>query len=181
MSSYGQGSPGVFSLSLSCPVSNAVEGDHARASPSFCSSCSTLRLATFFPLPKRSHAQNNNNLALTHHTALTSYETLIPRSMPDSEVTLPMLKCLGAQAIYRWSSRFPKRDENVDHGSRFIRESEREKGSNQIISREFDGVKPNPRSFPSDPIRSRWFAIFSCGTELGICWTSDVRWKTSIQ
>lgn len=59
-----------------------------------------------------------------------------------------------------------------------------EKGSNQIISREFDGVKPNPRSFSSDPISASdqdGIAIFLWGTELGICWTSRVKSHTSIQ
>jgi hypothetical protein len=53
-----------------------------------------------------------------------------------------------------------------------------------MISREFDGVKPNPRSFSSDPISASdqdGIAIFLWGTELGICWTSRVKSHTSIQ
>lgn len=161
-----------LSLSPAC-VQRGRGGPRARVSTTFCSlSTKTGRMG-------KTIMQSHDNT--THDTAVLLF-------MSEAESEIRRRPCRDVWVIKPYmpyidggrASQKGTRTSITDHGSS-EKAREREKGSNQIISREFDGVKPNPRSFPSDPIRSRWFAIFSCGTELGICWTSDVRWKTSIQ
>lgn len=115
-----------FSLLWVCPTRSRGT---TRARLSFCST-------TFCSLYQNgSHGQEQSHNNTTHDTAvlLTMSEAesgIRRRPCRDVWVLKPYIEC---------SSRFPKRDENVDHGPRFIRESEREKGSNQIISRDSMG------------------------------------------
>jgi hypothetical protein len=141
---YGQGSPGVFSLS---PVSNAVEGNHARASL-FLLSLQLSGLST----QNGSHGQEQSHDNTTHDNAV-----LLTMSEAESGNDTFHVAMSGSSSHTSMVVALPKKGRERRSRTTVHPRKRGEKGSNQIISRGFDGVKPNPRTFPSDPIRSRWY------------------------